>query len=185
MGADGLAFEVELRIPGWCAGPVVRVVGASGLRQEWLKDRVRLTATWGACSEIHLSLPQELRTLPTIDGRTALAVGPLLYCVPIDHLASAHREYGVDGYADYDLVPRSPGSMHPPVLLADRLAEAQLTLTQPSGPDPWADPGFQLTVPGINPNPRHGALDGGGESTIRLVPLGSTSLRWTALTTAP
>jgi len=184
LGADGLVFEVELRIPRWCASPAVRVVGASGLRQERLGDRVRLTATWGPRSEIHLRLPQELRTLPTVDGRTALAVGPLLYSVPIDHVTSAHREYGVDGYADLDLVPSSPGSMHPPVLLADRLAQARVTLAQPSGPDPWVGPGFELTVPGINPNPRHGALEGGGESTIRLVPLGSTSLRWTALTTA-
>jgi uncharacterized protein len=185
LGAEGQTFEVELRIPAWCSKLDVQVAGATDLVEEWLEDRVRLTATWSAHSEIHLQLPQEVRTVQTVDGRTALAVGPLLYSVPIEFVRSPHRQYATGGYADFDLAPSSPGSMYPPVLLESMLPEAQKRLVTTASRDPWVDPGFQLTVPGLDPNPRHDAFDGGGVRRIVLVPLGSTSLRWTALTTAP
>jgi len=184
VGADDVRFDVELRIPAWCAEFTVETTGASDVTEEWQGDRVRLTGTWGPRSQIRVSLPQALRTVRAVDGRVALVVGPLVYSVPIAHHAVPQRKYSVGGYADLDLVPDSPELMYPPVLMEHLLGEAHAMLAAGSRTDPWIDPGFHVIATCLNPNPRL-QYDDGGPVDVCFVPLGTTALRWTALTAAP
>lgn len=179
-----LILDVELRIPDWCTGCTLETTGVSNLREGWRSDRVRLTATWGPHSQIRLRLPQALRTLRCVDGRIALAVGPLVYSVPISHDVVRSREYSFEGYADLDLVPGSPQHMYPPVLVGHLVGDARAVLTAGSETDPWSDPGYHVIATCLDPNPRD-SFDDGGTVAVRLVPLGATALRWTALTATP
>ena len=69
IGAPGLAFTAEFRIPAWCKNPSIKVIGAKDVRQVQLSDRFQVSATWGSESKVELDLPQELiqRVIP--DGR--------------------------------------------------------------------------------------------------------------------
>jgi len=184
LEADDLFFEVELRIPQWCVGFALETTGARDVTTQWRSDRVRITATWGPHSEIRLKLPQTLRTLRCVDGRIALAVGPLVYSVPIDHKTIRCREYSFEGYADLDIEPDSAALMYPPVLVEHLLGQAQTVLVPGSETHPWTDPTFHVIATCLNPNP-HAGFDQGDLIDVRFVPLGATALRWTALVATP
>ena len=51
--------------------------------------------------------------------------------------------------------------------------------------DPWAVPPLTLSVSGLNPNPRHQAMDGMGLVELELVPIGGTSTRWACMPMLP
>jgi DUF1680 family protein len=184
VDANG-SFEVELRLPSWCELPEAEIHGATDVREEWLSDRVRITAEWSGSSLIRLHLPQRLGTVPTVDGRVAVTAGPLIYSVPIPHKTVSHRTYEGSDFVDLDLTPVGSEYMHAPTLLGSRFPEARVAVGGGSGADPWSAPASEVTVMGLNPNPREDYAQGGGLVPIRLVPMGSANLRWTALRVMP
>lgn len=173
-------FAVEVRIPGWCADPSVTVIGADGAEQTRDGDRVRIAARWFPGSFVVVDLPHSVRAVPTADGRTALAAGPLVYSMPIESMAAPHREYGDTDFADLDLVRTSAASLYPPALLGSRLDEVRMELTTDDSASPWESPQAALVAWALDPNPKEDAFEGAGVQGIRLVPFGATSLRWTA-----
>jgi hypothetical protein len=170
-------FVLELRVPGWCEEPEVdgqpaRVVPGA--------DVVRITGLWPEECELTLRLPMAVRSRTSVDGRTALAAGPLIFAVPIEHREEITRTYPRAGLADRDLVPADPRQLHPPYLLRSGIEAASLITGEP-GPDPWTDPGLAIEVEVLDPNPRAEALGGAGTRRARLVPIGCTMLRYTCL----
>ena len=181
--APNLTFTAEFRIPAWCKNPSIKVSGAKDVKQIQLNDRFQVTATWGADSKVELDLPQELTQRVIPDGRYVFDVGPLVFSVPIEHVATDYREYKVPGYADQDVVPANANWTFPPAFREQDLATAKVVRKPlPAGTYPWSEePNVSITTACWNPNPHEDfRLDIAALNSARLVPMGTTVLRWTA-----
>ena len=82
------AFDLHLRVPGWCDGePAVTVNGEklSGLKAE--KGYLKIARTWKSGDVVRLSLPMPVERVyadPHVkadEGRVALQRGPVVYCL--------------------------------------------------------------------------------------------------------
>ena len=183
IGAPGLTFTAEFRIPAWCKNPSIKVIGAEDVKQVQLSDRFQVSATWGPDSKVELDLPQQLiqRVIP--DGRYVFDVGPLVFSVPIQHVATDYREYKTPGYADQDVVAANSKWIFPPAFREPDLATAKLIRQPlPSGTYPWSEePNISISTACWNPNPHADeGLDVVALNSVKLVPMGTTVLRWTA-----
>jgi len=80
-------FAVNLRLPGWCESPQVRLNGRLLTRVETVKGYASLQREWSRGDVVELSLPMPVRRLeahPNVEaarGRVALQRGPLVYCL--------------------------------------------------------------------------------------------------------
>ena len=183
IGAPNLTFTAEFRIPAWCKKAAIKVTGAKDIEQVQLADRFQITATWSPDSKVELDLPQELIQRTISDGRYVFDVGPLVFSAPIAHVATDYREYKLPGYADQDLVAVNAKWMFPPAFRKQDLATAKLTRTAlPQGVYPWStEPSISIssTCWNLNPHADEG-LDVSAFHMVKLVPMGTTVLRWTA-----
>ena len=183
IGAPGVRFTAEFRIPAWCKKAAIKVTGAKDIEQVQLADRFQITATWSPDSKVALDLPQELTQRTISDGRYVFDVGPLVFSAPIAHVATDYREYKLPGYADQDLVAVNAKWMFPPAFRKQDLATAKLTRTAlPQGVYPWStEPSISIssTCWNLNPHADEG-LDVSAFHMVKLVPMGTTVLRWTA-----
>jgi len=183
IGAPEVRFMAEFRIPAWCKKAAIKVTGAKDIEQVQLADRFQITATWSPDSKVELDLPQELTQRTISDGRYVFDVGPLVFSAPIAHVATDYREYKLPGYADQDLVAVNAKWMFPPAFRKQDLATAKLTRTAlPQGIYPWStEPSISIssTCWNLNPHADEG-LDVSAFHMVKLVPMGTTVLRWTA-----
>ena len=183
IGAPEVRFMAEFRIPAWCKKAAIKVTGAKDIEQVQLADRFQITATWSPDSKVELDLPQELTQRTISDGRYVFDVGPLVFSAPIAHVATDYREYKLPGYADQDLVAVNAKWMFPPAFRKQDLATAKLTRTAlPDGVYPWStEPSISIssTCWNLNPHADEG-LDVSAFHMVKLVPMGTTVLRWTA-----
>ena len=183
IGAPEVRFMAEFRIPAWCKKAAIKVTGAKDVEQVQLADRFQITATWSPDSKVELDLPQELTQRTISDGRYVFDVGPLVFSAPIAHVATDYREYKLPGYADQDLVAVNAKWMFPPAFRKQDLATAKLTRTAlPDGVYPWStEPSISIssTCWNLNPHADEG-LDVSAFHMVKLVPMGTTVLRWTA-----
>ena len=183
IGAPEVRFTAEFRIPAWCKKAAIKVTGAKDIEQVQLADRFQITATWSPDSKVELDLPQELTQRTISDGRYVFDVGPLVFSAPIAHVATDYREYKLPGYADQDLVAVNAKWMFPPAFRKQDLATAKLTRTAlPQGIYPWStEPSISIssTCWNLNPHADEG-LDVSAFHMVKLVPMGTTVLRWTA-----
>ena len=183
IGAPEVRFMAEFRIPAWCKKAAIKVTGAKDVEQVQLADRFQITATWAPDSKVALDLPQELTQRTISDGRYVFDVGPLVFSAPIAHVATDYREYKLPGYADQDLVAVNAKWMFPPAFRKQDLATAKLTRTAlPQGVYPWStEPSISIssTCWNLNPHADEG-LDVSAFHMVKLVPMGTTVLRWTA-----
>ena len=183
IGAPEVRFMAEFRIPAWCKKAAIKVTGAKDIEQVQLADRFQITATWSPDSKVQLDLPQELTQRTISDGRYVFDVGPLVFSAPIAHVATDYREYKLPGYADQDLVAVNAKWMFPPAFRKQDLATAKLTRTAlPQGVYPWStEPSISIssTCWNLNPHADEG-LDVSAFHMVKLVPMGTTVLRWTA-----
>ena len=183
-------FVLELRVPGWCGEPDLEIhevqltISApstgSGSVGRAASRVLRVSGPWPDRATLTLTLPRTVRQVPSVDGRTALAAGPLIFAVPIEHREEITRTYPRSDLADRDLVPADPRQFHPPYLPREGIGAATLIVDQP-GQDPWTEPGLAIEVEVLDPNPRPEALGGAGTRRARLVPIGCTMLRYTCL----
>ena len=183
IGAPGLAFTAEFRIPAWCKNPQIKIIGATDIKQVQLSDRFQVSATWAPDSKVELDLPQQLTHRVIPDGRYVFDVGPLVFSVPIQHVATDYREYKLPGYADQDVVAANSKWIFPPTFREPDLATAKLDRKPlPTGIYPWSEePSLSISTACWNPNPHADeGLDIDALNSVKLVPMGTTVLRWTA-----
>ncbi len=197
-------FVLELRVPGWCDAPVLKIESAAGMGPRPSTGSgtdgagsgrvrvgsantgggsgrvLRVSGPWTERVRLTLALPQTVRQVRSVDGRITLAAGPLIFAAPIEHREVVTRSYPDSDLADRDLVPADPRLLHPPYLLRKGIKAATLITAAP-GPDPWTEPGLAIEVEALDPNPRSEALGGAGTRQVRLVPIGCTMLRYTCL----
>lgn len=80
-------FALNVRLPGWCAEPKLRVNGKTLTNVETVRGYARLQRKWRAGDVVELSLPmpvQRLKAHPKVEadiGRVALQRGPLVFCL--------------------------------------------------------------------------------------------------------
>jgi uncharacterized protein len=80
------AFDVKLRVPGWCHGAAVKVNGEA-VKAEPVNGYITIHRTWKAGDKVALDLPMPVERIyanPSVVmdvGRVALARGPLVYCL--------------------------------------------------------------------------------------------------------
>jgi len=81
------AFDVNVRLPGWCRRPVLKVNGVVVASPNVIRGYARLRRTWKQGDVITLSLPmpvERVKANPLVQadvGRVALARGPIVYCL--------------------------------------------------------------------------------------------------------
>jgi DUF1680 family protein len=81
------AFDVNLRIPGWCRGAPSLTVNGEKVKAKTDKGYARLTRTWKNGDVIRLSLPMPVERVyadPRVKadvGRVAIRRGPVVYCL--------------------------------------------------------------------------------------------------------
>lgn len=175
-------FTLRLRRPGWLPNLPVEAFAGATISEEG--ESVVVSGDWPDVAEIVLDLAAPVRAEISVDGRTALARGGLVFARDIPAELMAVRTYPGSDLADRDAIPRDPARTLPPYLLPTSVAEASVARrTLPE--DPWADPPLTLTTIGIDPNPRAESIGGSGRTPLRLVPIGATTLRHTCLSTLP
>jgi uncharacterized protein len=85
--AEGVPFNLMLRVPEWCRGESFSVNGQSASTDKRVRGYVQINRVWKQGDVIELILPmpvQSVRTNPFVQadiGRVALTRGPLVYCV--------------------------------------------------------------------------------------------------------
>lgn len=85
--AQSLEFALNVRLPGWCSEPRVKVNGKTLTKIEAVRGYARLQRKWRRGDVVELSLPmpvQRLKANPRVEanrGRVALQRGPLVYCL--------------------------------------------------------------------------------------------------------
>lgn len=172
----GPSFVLELRVPGWCSAPELSAFpGAVVSRTEGM---LTVGGAWPRVAECVLRLHRTVRELRSVDGRTAVAYGPLLLSHPIEAAETRTRTYPDSALADRDLAPVDPQELFAPYLIAPVVDGVAVQQSTP-GEDPWTEPGITITVPGLRANPQHASLHGAAPDPMTLVPIGSTVLRWT------
>ncbi len=171
-------FPLWLRVPAWSAEPEVRAGGARVSRDKpgWLV----LHKTWQPADRVRLRLKPTVRAVRAVDGRTALAYGPLVFCLPIPEKAEIVRRFPpvgperVGGFCAYQFDPADLAAAKRPLKLrADQPHFGfRVVRDQRSNPlFPWDRPPLKL----------QGTLVGadGRPETVTLLPMGSTILRRT------
>ncbi|HJT76994.1 MAG TPA: beta-L-arabinofuranosidase domain-containing protein [Gemmataceae bacterium] len=81
------AFDLHLRIPGWCEGTPSVTVNGEKIKASLDKGYLRVGRTWQAGDVVRLDLPMPVRRVhadPHVKadvGRVALQRGPVVYCL--------------------------------------------------------------------------------------------------------
>lgn len=89
------AFQLRLRVPGWCDGETVSVNGAAVQNPSVENGYLVLDRTWNPGDEVVLDLPMAVVRLaadPRVEanaGRLAIQRGPLVYCLEAADQASS------------------------------------------------------------------------------------------------
>ena len=105
---DGAAWQLSLRVPGWCTNAAVRVNGVAVETGVVGGTYVALHCAWqpGDVVELDLAMPPRLTAphprVDAIRGSRAIERGPLVYC-----LEAEDQEAGVD-LLDVRIVPDAP-----------------------------------------------------------------------------
>ncbi len=96
-----VSFPLYLRIPGWCAGAVIKINGKSMTEQILPGKMVKLEREWANGDEIELSLPMKVSLSLWNNSSVAVSRGPLLYSLKIkqDWLKTAER---FPGFPDWN-----------------------------------------------------------------------------------
>jgi DUF1680 family protein len=87
-----MAFDLYLRVPGWCKDGIASIVRAGGDEIETVSEKpekgyIRVSRTWAKGDRVWLSLPMPVERVsadPHVQadvGRVALMRGPVVYCV--------------------------------------------------------------------------------------------------------
>ena len=85
-------FALNLRLPGWCEAPRLRVNGHLVEHPAVVRGYARIERRWHRGDRVELTLPmppRRMKAVPEVEadrGRVALQRGPIVYCVEaVDH----------------------------------------------------------------------------------------------------
>ena len=98
------SFALDLRIPGWCSGAVLRVNGEEVACDRSVRGFVRLQRGWRDGDRVELTLPMRVQALPRPNGALGLSLGPLVLALSPGELWT--RLPLDEGFGDWELRPR-------------------------------------------------------------------------------
>ena len=171
-------FPLRLRVPAWSAAPLLAAPGDAVRRNEpgWLV----VGKKWQSGDRVRLTLQPTIRAQRAVDGRTAVAYGPLVFSLPIPEKAHVVRRFPpagperVGGFCAYQYDPVDlTAAKRPLKLMSDKPGFGFRVIEDKQGDPcyPWDRPPLTL---------RGALLGGGGQpESVTLLPMGSTILRRT------
>ncbi len=149
-------FELAFRKPAWADGFQIQTGG------EWCEEggAIKIHKLWQAGEQIILHFQTEVKTNEFRNGEYFLSYGSLVFAFPLESQVKEGRNYPLEGFHDLYYYSKDPST---PDLLS--IIEQGLTLDQrpPDAENPW-ETAIALTQT---------------KSSIRLLPLGGTTLRQT------
>ena len=138
-----VAFPFKLRIPAWCAKPVVKV---NGQKQGGVKPGSfhTLTRTWAAGDVVTVDLPMPLRAVKGVNNSLHITSGPLLFSLRIkEQWTISTREKS--GFHEYEITPESPWNYALAIDPRNPAASLQLTRHPMTG-NPFQNPPVTITA---------------------------------------
>ncbi|MFC8453440.1 RICIN domain-containing protein [Kitasatospora sp. NPDC057223] len=192
-----VAFPLHLRVPGWCAAPVVTVNGTAVAAPPGPAYTV-VNRTWNSGDTVVLRLPQRttVRTWGANHGAVSVDHGPLTYALRIGE--SYDRYAGTDAFPEY-AVHATTAWNYGLALDAGALAFTASTGTLPANPFTPATTPVRITAPArripewqadgqhvVTPLQASPARSTSPVETVTLIPMGAARLRISAFpTTSP
>ena len=99
-----VTFELFLRRPRWASG--MRVTeGHLQIRDD--TDGYRITALWQGTVTIAVHFQAEVHAVPCADGQIFIQRGPLVYALPIDHIAQRTRTWPLGDFHEITYHPKN------------------------------------------------------------------------------
>jgi DUF1680 family protein len=176
--AREIAFPLRLRVPSWSAPPAVKASGATVTRDG--RGYLVLTKKWKAGDTVRLTLKPSIQGRPGAGGTTAVAYGPLVFCLPIPEKAEITQRFpeaeaaGVKGFYGYQYDPVDLAAAKRPLKLAAGQPHFGFRVVEDRAADPlypWDRTALKL---------RGGLLGTGGKpEPVEMWPMGATLLRRT------
>ncbi|HIQ22080.1 MAG TPA: hypothetical protein EYH34_12730 [Planctomycetes bacterium] len=173
-----IAFPLRLRVPAWSPEPSVTAPGAAVTRDR--RGFLVVTKRWQSCDRVRLTLKPTIRGERSVDGRTAVAYGPLVFSLPIPEKAEVVQRFPpvgpdrVGGFCAYQYDPADLASARRPLKLMGGKPGFGFRVVEDDTTDPrypWDRPRLGL---------RGTMLGAGGQlERVTLLPMGSTLLRRT------
>ncbi|MEW1648784.1 RICIN domain-containing protein [Streptomyces sp. NPDC091219] len=189
-----VSFPLLLRVPGWCAGPQLRVNGQLVAAQDG-PAFVRVQRTWKDGDRVTLTLPQRtaVRTWSANHGAVSVIRGPLVYGLRIGE--QYIRYAGDDTFPEYAVHATTPWNY-------GLVPDTAFALSRAAGPvaaNPFTHDTTPLTLTAqarrvpewiaddehvVAPLQQSPARATGAVEQVTLVPMGAARLRITSFPTA-
>lgn len=189
-----VSFPLLLRVPGWCAGPQLRVNGQLVAAQDG-PAFVRVQRTWKDGDRVTLTLPQRtaVRTWSANHGAVSVTRGPLVYGLRIGE--QYMRYAGDDTFPEYAVHATTPWNY-------GLVPDTAFVLSRAGGPvaaNPFTHDTTPLTLTAqarrvpewiadvehvVAPLQQSPARATGAVEQVTLVPMGAARLRITSFPTA-
>lgn len=101
-------FSLRLRVPGWCAKPVLTVNGTAADVPR-LGEYLVIDRAWTDGDRVELTLPMTVRAIPRRDGAMGVALGPLVLAFSPGEIWE--RIPGSNAFGDWEVRPRRSWNM--------------------------------------------------------------------------
>jgi hypothetical protein len=99
-------FPLELRVPAWCAAPVI-TVGGQPVPNVQPGKFVRIDRMWSSGDAVVATFPMKTAVREGYLGAVMVQRGPLVYSLQIDAEKNVIKQ-GVNGFDRFELTPKSP-----------------------------------------------------------------------------
>ncbi len=184
-------FPIQLRIPGWCADPEIRVNGdvQPGVVAGTF---ARLDRVWQDGDRVELTFPMHVEVVPGVKNAVSVRRGPLVYALGQDENWAAFAHHDVPGFDSYEVTTRSPWNFAL-VLDGQNPADAFTPVRKPGAANPFRTGGapvalrvqarpvdaWKMRFDGLNAldPPLSPVATDAPAQTLELVPFGSQMLR--------
>jgi len=107
--AKQVRFPLQLRIPAWCAAPVIKV---NGVAQKGMTPGSYYTIdrTWKNNDAVTVNLPMTLKTSTWVNNAVGIERGPLVFTLDLDESWKPKKEYKFNGidFSEYEVLPSKP-----------------------------------------------------------------------------
>jgi len=153
-------FVIRLRRPAWVRQMIAVVDGA---QPEVEDDYIVIRKLWQAGDAIRVQMDNTIRLAPYLTGESAVFYGALQFALPFTHQMIPIKQYALEGFNDYDVIPNCVTQVHEPLLLDSTQKHCGLRLERSPAADnlrPWHAAPLHLSI-----DDKH------------LLPLGCTLLR--------
>ena len=187
-----LTFPLRLRIPGWCANPVLKVNGVTVTAAAG-PTYVTVSRTWNTGDTVTLQLPMTTRVTTWASNHNAVSVsyGPLTFSLPI-----TENWTSIGGTADWPIWSVQPGSPWNYGLSSTAFTVTKYTGALPANPFTPANAPIKLgaqvqQIPAwtadsqnvITQLQQSPTVSTSPVTTLQLIPMGAARLRMTTIPT--